>query len=445
MSLHLSLGCASSRLALIAAALFVAGQPAASQTRRDAPARSAPPTAAAQPAAQVLSLERAIARALNAAPEAEANEARLEALRAAQRQAGVRPNPVLDVTAENVTGTGRYTFLEGVEVTATYAQQLERGGKRQARIALAGREIELAEAEAVVQRLDIARRVHEAYVETLNAEALVGVAAERLRLARGLAGAVQRRVREARDPLFAGTRAHTRVAEAEVDLNLAVHARDAALSRLTALWDGSPEGLTVSIDEFFILDRPDEQFAETVAAADLAVAEARVRRAEAAITVEQTRRVQDPTVRGGARYLNTTGDIALVGGVSIPLARNDTNRANIERAVAERRRAEADFEVARVTRLRELRLARERVEEARLEARELFENVYPGAMRTLEQVQAGFARGGFRHADIDEAGTRLNQVRERMIRATTEFHEARVALDRLTGRFADRLPQEEVR
>lgn len=428
--------------AAIVAILVTGGRPGiAAQDRSPMPA--SPASATSRPA--VLTLQQAIAHALDAAPEAEANAARVDALRAAQRQAAVRPNPVLDVAAENITGTGGYTLLEGVELTVTYAQQMERGGKRQARIALAGREIELAEAEAVVQRLDIAQRVHQAYVEALTAEALMGVAAERLRLARELAGAVQRRVREARDPLFAGTRARTRVAEAEVDLNLAIHARDAALRRLVARWGGSPEGLTISIDEFFILDRPDERFAETVAAADLAIAEARVRRAEAAVAVEQTRRVQDPTVRGGARYLNATGDIALVGGVSIPLARNDTNRANVERAAAERRRAEADAEVARVTRLRELRLARERVEQARLEARELFQNVFPGALRTLEQVQAGFARGGFRHADIDEAATRLNQVRERMVRATTEYHEARVALDRLTGRFADRLPQEEVR
>ena len=439
MSLSLPIGCVSSRLALVAAAILAAGQPASSQTR------PGPGVAAASPRTQTLTLERAVALALNAAPEAEANAARLDALRAAQRQAGVRPNPTLDVNVENIGGTGAYRFVDGTEVTATYAQLIERGGKRQTRIALAGREIELAEAEAVVQRLDIARRVQEAYVEALTAEAMVGVAAERLRLARTLAEAVSRRVREARDPLFAGTRANTRLAEAQVDLDLAVHARDAALSRLTVLWGGSPEGLTLPIDDFFMLDRPHEQFSETVAAADLAVYEARVRRAEAAVAVEQARRVQDPTVRGGARYLHTTGDVALVGGVSIPLARHDTNRANIERAVAERRRAEAEIEVAWVTRMREIRLARERVEEARHEARGLFEDVFPGALRTLEQVQAGFARGGFRHADIDEAATRLNQVRERMVRATTEYHQARVALDRLTGRFADRLPEEEVR
>lgn len=437
MSFSLSIGCPGSRAALWVAAGLAVGQPLLAQPRAPIPAAAAAP--------QALTLERSISLALNAAPEAAANAARLDALRAARAQAGVRPNPTVEVYAENVAGTGPYRLVDGAEVTASYAQLIERGSKREARIALVERDIDVATAEALIQRLDIARRVQAAYVEALTAEAMTGVVGERLRVARSLLAAVNRRVREARDPLFAGTRAQTRVAEADVDLALAIHARDAALSRLAALWGGSREGLTLSIDAFFALDQQIAELPNAITPVDLAVYEARARRAEAAVAIEQSRRVQDPTLRGGVRYLNSTGDLALVGGASIPLARHDTNRANVERAIAERRRAEADIEVARVTRLRELRLARERVEEARHEAKALLDQVFPGAYRTLQQVEAGFVRGGFRHADIDEAQTRLSEVRERMVRAAAQYHAARVELDRLTGRFAERLPQEEIR
>ena len=436
-------GCACS-LAAIVVILATIGSPAAfAQSRAPLPPAPAVPAAPAQ--AETLRLERAIALALNAAPEAASNSARLDALRAAQRQAGVRLNPTLDVMAENFVGTGPYRFVGGLEVTATYAQTIERGGRRQARVTLAGREIEVAEAEALVQRLDIARRVQTAFVEAMTAEAMVGVVAERLRLARALRDEINRRVRAARDPLFAGTRAETRVSEAEVDLELAEHARDAAVTRLAALWGGSPRNLVISIDDFFMLDRPEPIISDAISPVDLAVYESRVRRAEASVHLEQSRRVQDPTIRGGARYLNGTGDVALVGGISIPLARHDTNRGNIERAEAERRRAEADTEVARVTRMRELALARERVSETRHEAEALLRQVFPLAIRTYDQVRAGFLRGGFRHSDLDEAATRINTVRERMVRAASEYHRARIEVDRLTGRFIQRLPLEEAR
>lgn len=436
-------GRASGRAAVIAALLLHGAQPSVAAQ----PVPPAPASAPERPSTprETLSLEEAVARTLAAAPEAQANAARLEALRAARSQAAVRPNPTIDVMAENVAGTGPYQFIDGTEVTASYAQQIERGGKRQARVTLAERDIDVAAAEALVQRLEIAKRVQSAYVEALTAEVTTGVAAERLRLARELNAEVARRVREARDPLFAGTRAATRVAESEVDLELAIHARDAALGRLAALWGGAAHELVVPVDDFFMLDNPPPQLRDTIAAADLAIFEARVRRAEAAVAVEQARRVQDPIVRGGVRYHNQTGDVALVGGASIPLARFDRNRANVERALAERRRAEAEIEVARVTRLRELRLAQERVGQARHEAQGIFQSVFPGTLRALEQVREGYARGGFRFADLDEAQSRLAQVRERMVRATAEYHRALVELDRLTGRFADPLPQEEIR
>jgi cobalt-zinc-cadmium efflux system outer membrane protein len=433
-------GCARS-LTAVAAAVLATGSPNVfAQSRAPLPVA---PAASAQ--ADALTLDQAIALALNAAPEAAANAARLDALRAAQRQAGVRPNPVLDIAAENGVGTGPYRFGEGIELTATYAQTIERGGRRQARVALAGREIDVAEAEALVQRLDIARRVQTAFVEAMTAEAMVGVVTERLRLARSLRDEINRRVRAARDPLFAGTRAEIRVSEAEVDLELAEQARDAAMARLAAWWGGSARTVIVSIDDFFMLDRPEPVISDAISAVDLAVHESRVRRAEAAVRLEQSRRVQDPTIRGGARYLNGTGDVALVGGISIPLARHDTNRGNIERAEAERRRAEADSEVARTLRMRELALARQRVQATRREAEALLRQVFPLATRSLDQVRAGFARGGFRHSDLDEAATRVNTVRERMVRAASDYHQARIEVDRLTGRFARRLPLEEIR
>ncbi|RED16690.1 cobalt-zinc-cadmium efflux system outer membrane protein [Parasphingopyxis lamellibrachiae] len=393
---------------------------------------------------ETITLENAIALALNQAPEADANAARLEALRAARAQAGVSPNPTVELYGENLLGTGQNRFVDGAEITASYAQTIERGGKREARVTLASREIDVAEAEALVQRLDIAQRVQTAYVEAMTAQAMVEVTSEQLRLARALEVEVNRRVQEARDPLFAGTRAATRVAEAQVDFDLAEHARSAALTRLAALWDSSSEDLTVDNDAFFELGTSgDLQSRPSVA--DLRVYEARVRRAEAAIELERARRVQDPTVRGGVRYLNQSREFALVVGASIPLGRNDTNRANIARAIAERRQAEANIEVARVARLRAVRLAHERVEETRLEATAILQRVYPGAQRTLEQVREGFARGGFRHVDIDEAQTRLGVVRERIVDAAAEYHRARVELDRLTGRFAAPLPLEENR
>lgn len=387
--------------------------------------------------AEGLSLEVALSRALAATPEGRAGTARLEALAAAREQAGVRLNPAIEVYSENFAGTGPYRLADAVEVTGSYAQVLERGGKRAARVALAGSEIGVAEAELVVARLEIAARVQRAYVEAVATQAEIAGVSERLRAAEALAREVDRRVKSARDPLFAGTRARTRVAEARVDLELAEHARDAAVERLVALWGGTATGVEVSTTDFLRFDRDAKGSAQTGATApEAAVIAARVRRAEAAVTVEQARRTQDVTVRAGLRYLRPADDVALVAGFSIPLGRYDQNRAGVARALAERRRIDLEAEVVAAQRRRDFVLADERVHEAMLEAVGVRDRVVPGAEKTLVQVREGYGRGFFSYLDLADAQTALAAARARLIKAARAYHEAGVDLDRLTGRFA---------
>jgi cobalt-zinc-cadmium efflux system outer membrane protein len=98
--------------------------------------------------AETLTLEQAIAKASEGAPRLEADGAAIEAARAGRTQAAVRPNPTVTVSGENIAGSGQYNVFSQPEITATYGQTLERGGKRDARKALLPiADIGVAEAE----------------------------------------------------------------------------------------------------------------------------------------------------------------------------------------------------------------------------------------------------------------------------------------------------------
>ncbi|WP_197432059.1 TolC family protein, partial [Blastomonas sp. CCH2-A2] len=131
------------------------------------------------------------------------------------------------------------------------------------------------------RRLDLAKRVQELYVEAQTAELNVELARNRAEIAAQLEKEVKRRVDDARDPLFAGTRARTELEQAKVDLELAEHAAEAAKSRLALLiGSGSAESLDVSTEGFLDL-APANVAPDAFAAPDLAVYEARSRRADA--------------------------------------------------------------------------------------------------------------------------------------------------------------------
>ncbi len=378
-----------------------------------------------------LTLEDAVARAIGASPQGAANAARVDVLTAARAGADTRPPASIDVLAENF-GVGGDDLNRQIQIGATYSQRIERGGKRAARVAAADADLDVARAEAVVRRLDVATAVQRLYVEVQATEAAIGIARERVAIAEQLAREVGRRVAEARDPLFAGTRARTQLAEAKVDLELAEHARDAAMKRLASLWGGDAAGMTVTADRFLVLDPSAGPLQP--AAADLAIFEARRRRAAAGLTLQQAGARTDPTWTAGPRYIGT-GDVAVVAGVSLPLANRGLNRANIARAEAEARQVEADLAVERFQRTQAIALAAEKVEETRHEVEAIRDRVVPGAQRTLAEVRAGYNRGGFTFLDVSTAQIALHEARARMVRVAARHHEARVELDRLTGRF----------
>ena len=381
--------------------------------------------------AQTYTLEEAVRTAVANSPQGEATAARLDGLNAARSAADTNPAPTIDGTVENI-GTPGFSQWQ---IDGTYNQRLERGGKRAARVGLAQGDIAVAEAEALVRRLDLASEVQALYVEAQAAALSLELARSRVEIAETLANEVQRRVDEARDPLFAGTRARTQLAEARVDLGLAEHAFEAALARLALLTGGDPRSIGVVTSGFLEA----EEIAITTAdltPVDLAVFQARRERADANYLLQEANSRTDPTVFAGPRLFGN-GDVAVIAGFSLPLPNRALNRANIDRAAAEQRQVEADLAVERFQRRRQIALAAERVEEARHEAEAIQEQVVPGAEQTLREVRAGYNRGGFTFLDVSIAQTALHEARVRFVDALAEYHQAKVDYDRLTGRFIE--------
>lgn len=420
-----------SLIAVLAAALLAAA-PGIAQVPRPAPSLVASP---------MLTVEQAIERALGSAPSLGAGEAAVAMARAGRVQAGVRPPDTVEVEAENFAGTGNYSVLEQAEITGTYSRLLERGGKRVARSALADRDIDVAQAGLAVRRVEIAVAVERAFAAALIAEANVTAAAAQLEIERVLAREAERRVKAYKDPLFVRTRSQARVSEAELGHAAATRLRDAALEALAAWWGG--RGADVVLDGGdFLRPQPVGPQAEELAGADLALAEAEIARADAAITLERTRSTRDYTVGGGLRYLRQTDDVALLARVTIPLTKPRHNRGNVDRALAERERVALDAEATRFVRSRQVATLRREAESARLEVMGIANEVLPKLDLALAQVREGYNRGGFSFADVQDQARAVFEARRRMVDALARHHNARVELDRLTGRFARLVTQE---
>lgn len=394
-----------------------------------------------------ISLGDALARAAGQDLSRPGAAARVDAAEAATRQAGVRPNPSVGLDIENFAGSGDRQLLESTETTVYYQQTLERGAKRDARVGAARAEVTVARLRGQVRALDLLANVQALWVEAAAADAAVDVARERLDLAERLQRETARRVSAARDPLFAGERARTGVAQAQIALDQTQMAAANARAALAA-YLGLAE-VEVDVSALALADGPSAAVppASALRTADLAVLEAERDAALSRIQVEETRARQDPTIRAGLRHFQQGGDVAFVVGGSIPLGRNDTNRGNIERARAERLAIEADLALARTERDREIaRLAARRAATAS-EVRRIDAEVLPSARRAVDLVRDGFNRGGeaFTVLEVTEAQRAVIDAQARRLDLLKSYALDGARLDRLAARHTPLIASAETR
>ncbi|MCY1648421.1 TolC family protein [Caulobacter sp. SL161] len=384
-----------------------------------------------------LGLSDALSRAAKADPARPALASRIAAAEAGVRQAAVRPNPVIGVEVEDLAGTGRYSLIDRAQATLYYQQSQERGGKREARTSLARSDIALVRLRDDVRMLDLLHEVEIAWIEAIAAEADARLAADRLALAERAQAEVDRRVKVARDPLFAGARANAQVAEAAIALaetrTRAANARRA----LAAFWGGGDMDLEpAALEDLSAAD----QIAGPASPVDLSLLEAQRSLAAAKVRVEQSKSVQDPTWRAGLRYLNDGGDVAAIVGGSIPLWRYDTNRGAIDQARAAQTAADLDLIGAKATLERKIAATQAALSQKAGVARRIVDEIIPANARTVDLVREGFNRGGFSYLDVIEAQKALIEARQRRLAILKSIQLDRAQLDRLTGAHANLIP-----
>lgn len=416
--------CARPRLAAFASLMALAVAHAASAQSTAGSVVSA--------ATQSLALGEALSKALAADPSLAAFQDRIAAGDANTRQAAVRLNPVIGLELENFVGTGAFGLADRTESTLSYQQQIERGGKRQARVEVARASTAVLRRQQQVRRLDLLRDVQVAYAEAVAAEAELLIAEARLQAAQSAQRDVDRRVESARDPLFAGSRAQAETAQAQIDRDQAQTSATITRAALARFWGGG-SGINLDLESFFTAASPSEA-PPSAAQTDLALLEAQRDVAIAAVRVEHSRAVQDPVLRAGVRHFGDGNDVALVVGGSVPLRVNDANRGAIDRAIAERNAAEADIVAERTIREREIARLTARLSAFANESERIRAEVIPSAIRAVQQVREGFNRGGFQYLNVAEAERALYDARARRVAVLKQFHLDQAALDRLTGR-----------
>ncbi|RDZ27394.1 TolC family protein [Lysobacter silvisoli] len=402
------------------------------------PARAAnvPVATSAAPAPARFTLDDAYARIGQAHPDLRlfAGQRRvLEAQRDAQSQ---RPPWTLGVAVDNALGSGALSGFKGAEVSLSLASVFERGGKLDARRALAQSNIDALAVERESRRLDLLAEAARRYLAIVAAQ-------QRIELAEFDIGQRKRSVAAARVRLQAGASpesglltAQAALARAELDRSRGEQSLLAARQHLAALWGERDPGFAQVAGDAYAL--PAIQDAAALAALLDRTPElerfVQARRiGEARVRLARSQASADLGWQVGVIRQQDSRDTALLGAVSMPLGQRARAEPEIRGAEAALAVLETEREAKGLSLYSTLVEAHGRYRVAALEVQRLGQDVLPRLRRAEAAADTAYRAGAISYLELAMLQAESVAVRQQRLDAAVDAQLALIELQRLTG------------
>ena len=382
--------------------------------------------------AQTLTLDSALQTAFANNPDLAAAQWDIDIARGGRQQAGLIPNPVASLEAEDTRRDTRTTTLK-------LSQTLELGGKRGARVEVAIRAQDAAALTLEQRRNGLRAEVIDGYYGALRAQERLDLAQRSLALAeRGLVVANGRVTAGKSSPVEA-TRAQVQLSEIRLELNRAQVGLTDAYRRLAASTGSAStdfQAVAAQTQATPSLPASAPLLARLEQTAELRLAELQILQSEASVGLEKAQRIPDLDVSIGSQYDASVRERVNLVGVSMPIPLFNRNQGNV---LAASRRADQARDLRNATELRlrtETRQALDLWQTANTEVRAFNQQILPAAQSAVDSATRGFEMGKFNFLDVLDAQRTLIAARTQYLTATAQATDAWVRIERIYGDLA---------
>ena len=383
---------------------------------------------------QKLTLDKALKLALLHNPDLAAYSLEVRALEENTLQAGLGPNPEIEVAVENFGGNSELGGFNNAETTLMLSQKILLGDKIKKRTLAAILESDLAAWEYEGKRLEIITQVKKVLTEVLAAQETIKLNEDLLKISMDFLANINRLIKAGKVNPAEASRARIIVSTIHMDIRRAKLALRSTKSHLASLW-GSVYPTFDEVDG--VLDSlqpvpPLKKFQALLKQNPLlARYKKEVEQKRATIEVEKANAIPDVNVGAGFRRFNETDDGAFVAAISIPIPIRDRNQGRI--AEAKTRYTKTKRELAALeTRLNlELSSSYNTLITLHHEVTSLKNEILPDAEKAFKIIKEGSMRGRFTMLDVLDAERTFFEARSQYIRAITDFQIAKIEIEHL--------------
>lgn len=387
-----------------------------------------------------LTLDQAVALALEFNPALKAAAFGVLAAESRVLQAGLWPNPNLVVDVENFGGDSDLRGFESAETTVVISQALPLGNKPGRRRAIAETDQALAGRGIEAMRLDVVARTTSAFYSVVAAQRRQELAGELLRLAEQFADTVGARVEAGKVSPVEMTRAEIEVAQARIRKARVDRELRAARVLLAANWGSSTAHYGRAVGD---LPRPLPP--STIDDLGLMLSDTpemrrigdQIERQQRVIAFENALRIPDLEIGVGPRLFEETGHSAWVALVGFSLPVFDRNQGERRAAEFDLERIRRNGESLKVALEAELAVVVERLSAASEAAVATEGAVLPGARMAMAAVETGYREGKFGFVDVIAAQRTFFEASTLLVDSLEEFALAQTEMERLVGASSD--------
>jgi len=351
-------------------------------------------------------------------------------------QAGLRPNPYLEIEVDDAAGSGEFTGFDHSEITVQLGQLIELGGKRAARVNASRITEKLADWDYNGKRLDVLTEVNKAFIEVLKAQHKVSLSEDLIKLGKQFYDAVSERVKTGKVAPIQKIKAGVVLSTFKLETKKTKMMLEQYRRKLSSTWGSTePDFLSVVGNLFEVSPLPsietlNQKIPETPYLKRWKTVEDK---RKAILEVEQAKRTPDITIKGGYRRLEQTNDNAITFGVSVPLKFFDRNQGAISEAQNNLAKTKEERRAAEIILKKNFLEAHQSLVFAHSQASILHSETIPAAQKSFDGINEGYRFGKFGFLDVLDSQRTLFQTKKQYLDALADYHIALIEVNRMTN------------
>jgi len=387
-----------------------------------------------------LTLRRALALTLMNNPELRVFSLETRAAQARELQAGLWPNPELEVEVEEVGGTGDRRGFDAAETTVQLSQLIELGDKSQKRKKVASFEKELADIDYHNKKLEVFSEAAKIFIAVLQAQEKLQLSGELLKLSEESFNVVEQRVNAGKDSPLEKTRAFVGLSNIKIKHRETQRNLEFVRKELSSFWGQDKplfEQAAGNLNDIQELSSLDELVLRLKLNPQYTRWETEIKKSRAVLDLEKSKAIGDLTIGGGLQRFNETDDNAFIFGVSIPLPVANRNQGAKQEAAYNLAKAREEQKAAWLKLQNEFNRTYQELTNSYSQATSLRNEVLPGALEVFNAATTAYREGKVDYLNVLDAQRTLFEVKNEYIESLAVYHTAKADVERLIGQSID--------